>query len=133
MLDAVKAMARVTDRGISAQPNAGLPKTVEDRKMYLASPDYMARYARRMIEAGARFVGGCCGTTPEHIKKIRDMVASVQPRQVRVFVSEGGPSELKGEEPVPLAERSRWGRKIAGGEFTTSVEIVPPRGWLPTA
>src|SRR5205085_2805518 len=67
-------------RPISAVPNAGLPKDVGDRKIYLASPEYMAGYARRMIEAGARIVGGCCGTTPEHIKKMRDYVASVVPR-----------------------------------------------------
>src|SRR2546428_2477531 len=73
-------MVKVTDRPISAVPNAGLPKDVGDRKIYLASPEYMASYARRMIEAGARIVGGCCGTTPEHIQKIRDYVPSVVPR-----------------------------------------------------
>src|SRR5437879_5154952 len=81
VLDAVEKLAKATSRPISAQPNAGLPKEVGDRKIYLASPEYMASYARRMIEAGARFVGGCCGSTPEHIKKIRDYVASVVPRQ----------------------------------------------------
>ena len=70
MLDAVERMATVTDLPLSAQPNAGLPRAVGDRKIYLASPDYMAQYARRMIEAGARFVGGCCGTSPEHIRSL---------------------------------------------------------------
>jgi homocysteine S-methyltransferase len=86
VLEAVEKMVKVTDRPIAAQPNAGLPKDVGDRKIYLASPEYMASYARRMIEAGARFVGGCCGTTPEHIKKIRDYVASVVPRQATSVV-----------------------------------------------
>src|SRR5229473_1983120 len=81
VLEAVEKIVKATDRPISAVPNAGLPKDVGDRQIYLASPEYMASYARRMIEAGARFVGGCCGTTPEHIKKIRDYVASVVPRQ----------------------------------------------------
>ncbi|PYO74500.1 MAG: bifunctional homocysteine S-methyltransferase/methylenetetrahydrofolate reductase, partial [Gemmatimonadetes bacterium] len=72
VLEAVEKMVKATDKPISAQPNAGLPKDVGDRKIYLASPEYMASYARRMIETGARIVGGCCGTTPEHIKKIRD-------------------------------------------------------------
>src|SRR5690606_399336 len=67
MLDAIETMVTVTDRPLSAQPNAGLPRTVGDRKMYLASPEYMAQYALRMVEAGVRFVGGCCGTTPEHV------------------------------------------------------------------
>ena len=122
MFESIKRMATLTERPISALPNAGLPKTVSGRKMYLASPEYMARYAKRFIDAGARFVGGCCGTTPEHIKKVRDMVAGMQPRKVQVFVSHGG------EDPVPLAERSNWGRKIAAGEFVSSVEITPPGG-----
>src|SRR5690606_40574186 len=64
MLDAIETMAQATSLPLSAQPNAGLPRTVGDRKMYLASPEYMAQYALRMIDAGVRFVGGCCGTTP---------------------------------------------------------------------
>src|SRR5439155_1621465 len=87
VLDGVERMVKATDRPISAVPNAGLPKDVGDRKIYLASPEYMASYARRMIEAGARLVGGCCGTTPEHIKKIRDYIASVVPRHPTVVVS----------------------------------------------
>src|SRR5207248_1918420 len=110
----VEKMVKVTDRPISGVPNAGLPRDVGDRKIYLASPEYMASYARRMIEAGARLVGGCCGTTPEHIKKIRDYVASVVPRHQPAVVS--------------LAARSRWGAKLARGELVTSVEIVPPKG-----
>src|SRR3989475_11914310 len=72
-------MVKATDKPISAQPNAGLPKDVGDRKIYLASPEYMASYARRMIEAGARFVGGGCGAPPPHIKKIPAYVASGAP------------------------------------------------------
>jgi methionine synthase I (cobalamin-dependent)/5,10-methylenetetrahydrofolate reductase len=128
MLDAVERMAKVTDRPISAQPNAGLPKAVGDRKIYLASPEYMAEYAKRMIESGARFVGGCCGTTPDHIKKIRDYVASVVPRHVRVVVPRDAVKPPEGIAPTPLAERSRWGAKLAKGELVTTVEIVPPKG-----
>jgi homocysteine S-methyltransferase len=128
MLDAVERMAKVTNKPISAQPNAGLPKAVGDRKIYLASPEYMAEYAKRMIEAGARFVGGCCGTTPDHIKKIRDYVASVVPRHVHAVVPRDGVKPAPGIEPVPLAKRSRWGAKLAKGELVTTVEIVPPRG-----
>ena len=112
MLDAVERMAGVTDLPLSAQPNAGLPRAVGDRKIYLASPEYMAKYARRMIEAGARFVGGCCGTSPEHIRSIRALVSGVQPPSTRV---RPGSHE--------------WGRKIAQGTFVTSVEITPPEGW----
>jgi homocysteine S-methyltransferase len=128
VLEAVEKLVKATDRPISAQPNAGLPKDVGDRKIYLASPEYMANYARRMIEAGARFVGGCCGTTPEHIKKIRDYVSSVAPRRPSAVVSRERVQPAPGVQPVPLAERSRWGAKLARGELVTSVEIVPPKG-----
>ncbi len=133
VLEAVEKMVKATNKPISAQPNAGLPKDVGDRKIYLASPEYMASYARRMIEAGARFVGGCCGSTPEHIKKIRDYVASVVPRQPSVVVSRTQIQAPAGVTPVPLAERSRWGAKIARGELVTSVEIVPPKGVDPSS
>src|SRR6059036_3993934 len=128
VLEAVEKMVKVTDRPISGVPNAGLPRDVGNRKIYLASPEYMASYARRMIEAGARFVGGCCGTTPEHIKKIRDYVASVVPRHQPVVVSRETIAAPAGVEQVPLADRSSWGARLARGELVTSVEIVPPRG-----
>ncbi len=76
ILDAIEAMAAETDLPLSAVPNAGLPRTVGDRKMYMASPEYMARYARRMVEAGARLIGGCCGTTPEHIRRMAETLAA---------------------------------------------------------
>src|SRR5256714_730718 len=128
VLEAVEKMVKVTDRPISGVPNAGLPRDVGDRKIYLASPEYMASYARRMIEAGARLVGGCCGTTPEHIKKIRDYVASVVPRHQPAVVSRETIAPPAGVEEVPLAARSSWGAKLARGELVTSVGIVPPQG-----
>jgi len=128
VLEAVEKLVKATDRPISAVPNAGLPKDVGDRKIYLASPEYMASYARRMIEAGARLVGGCCGTTPEHIKKIRDYVASVVPRHQPVVHTRETIAPPAGVEEVPLARRSRWGAKLAQGTLVTSVEIVPPKG-----
>src|SRR2546421_7150225 len=128
VLEAVEKIVKATDRPISAVPNAGLPKDVGDRQIYLASPEYMASYARRMIEAGARLVGGCCGTTPEHIKKIRDYVASVVPRHQPAVVSRETIAPPAGGAEVPLAARSSWGAKLARGELVTSVEIVPPKG-----
>lgn len=129
MLDAVERMAAVTERPISVQPNAGLPKDVGNRKIYLAAPEYMARYARRMIEAGARFVGGCCGTTPEHIRSIALSVSGAEPRKAPVYVPRQVVAAPPGVEPVSLAERSGWGAKLAAGRFVQSVEILPPRGW----
>ncbi len=130
MLDAVERMAEVTDLPLSAQPNAGLPRAVGDRKIYLASPEYMAQYARRMIEAGARFVGRCCGTSPEHIRSIRALVGSQRPPSTRVRPgSQVEPQDTPIQPDVPLGERSAWGRKIAERIFVTSIEITPPKGW----
>jgi len=126
ILEAVEQLAPTITRPISAQPNAGLPRDVGDRKIYMASPEYMGNYARRIVEAGARFVGGCCGTTPEHIRAIAGYVHSVAPRHVSGTVA--AEPAAAGVEPVPLAERSRYGAKLAAGEFITTVEIVPPKG-----
>jgi homocysteine S-methyltransferase len=128
VLEAVEQLARVTTLPISAQPNAGLPRAVGDRKIYMASPEYMASYSRRMVEAGARFVGGCCGTTPEHIKAMVGFVQSVSPRHTMVTAA---PELSKGRPSVPLTQRSALGAKLAAGQFTTAVEIVPPKGTEP--
>lgn len=126
VLEAVEQLVTVVTRPISAQPNAGLPREVGDRKMYMASPEYMGTYAKRIVEAGARFVGGCCGTTPEHIKAMSGFVHSVAPRHFSVTATVE--QAIPGVEPAPLAERSHYGGKLARGEFITTVEIVPPKG-----
>jgi methionine synthase I (cobalamin-dependent)/5,10-methylenetetrahydrofolate reductase len=131
MLDAIEEMAEVTTRPLSAQPNAGLPRTVGDRKIYLASPEYMAQYARRMIDVGCRFVGGCCGTTPDHTRKMRDAVSALQPKHTSVVISSASVGEPTLADPPPLDVRSAWGRKLARGETVVSVEIVPPHSWDP--
>jgi homocysteine S-methyltransferase len=145
ILDAIERMAAVTRRKLSAQPNAGMPRDVGGRTMYMASPEYMASYGRHLIHAGAKFLGGCCGTTPEHIKALSEGIRPLVPRQgrhsrSRAAVDQRGPApgtmvgsavpspESRAVEPMPFAERSRWARKIAAGEFVSSVEIVPPRG-----
>ena len=132
VLEAVEKLARVVSVPISAQPNAGLPREVGDRKIYMASPEYMASYARRMVEAGARFVGGCCGTTPDHIRAIVGFVQSVSPRHTFDMGTIAAPAPAVAREPVPMAARSRLGAKLAEGRFVTTVEIVPPKGVDPT-
>jgi methionine synthase I (cobalamin-dependent)/5,10-methylenetetrahydrofolate reductase len=131
ILDALEAFAERTSRPLAAQPNAGLPRSVGDRKIYMASPEYMAKYAKRLIEVGARFVGGCCGTTPEHIRVAAATVRSLQPRHtsvsVRIPVREGDTAA----KPVPLEKRSIFGSALARGDFLRTVELVPPRGWDP--
>lgn len=145
ILEGIERMAPLTRRKLSAQPNAGMPREVAGRAMYMASAEYMASYARHLVQAGAKVVGGCCGTTPDHIRAIAAGVRPLSPRLARVAVSAhrappvpggtGGPAgeprpaqESRGTAPVPFADRSRWAAKLAARRFVTSVEIVPPRG-----
>ncbi len=132
VLTALEKMRAVTNKPLSAQPNAGLPRDVQGRQFYMGSPEYMAEFSRRFVQAGAKFVGGCCGTTPTHIKLIAEAIRSVSPRQ---SISEARKESAKVAEltpedvqVVPAEERSNWGRKIARGEFVTSVEVLPPKG-----
>lgn len=129
ILDGVERMAAATRLPLAAQPNAGLPRAVGNRTMYLAGPDYVAMYARRLIQAGVRLVGGCCGTTPEHVRRIREEVAALQPRTPPARVLRD-PSESPARKAAPpLKERSRLGEQLAAGEFVASVRVVPPSGW----
>jgi len=125
--EALERIAAVTEKKLSAQPNAGIPRTVEGRNLYLCSPEYMASYATRFIQTGARLVGGCCGTTPEHIKAIKAAVRSLNPRRSRSAVEVlARPGQT--QEPVPMASRSRLAEKLARQEFPVLVEVVPPKG-----
>jgi len=139
ILDCIEKMAPHTQRKLSAMPNAGMPRDVGGRSMYMASPEYMATYARHLVQAGAKVVGGCCGTTPDHIHAMVEGLRPLKPRLAHVSTHErdtataagqttGDGKRVDGVEPVPFAERSRWAKKIAGGAFVSSVEIVPPRG-----
>jgi methionine synthase I (cobalamin-dependent)/5,10-methylenetetrahydrofolate reductase len=134
ILDAIEKMAKVTRKKLVAQPNAGMPREVGGRSMYMASPEYMATYAAHLVRAGAKVVGGCCGTTPEHIAAMVEGIRPLTPRQARVPRRSRTESEAtevphdKPVEPIPFAARSKWAGKIARAEFVTSVEIVPPRG-----
>jgi methionine synthase I (cobalamin-dependent)/5,10-methylenetetrahydrofolate reductase len=131
MLEGIEAMAQVATRPLSAMPNAGRPRSVEGRNLYLASPEYMAEYARLFIQAGARLIGGCCGTTPEHIKWVRNFVRSTTPgkRRVRIVTRPAAGAAPLAEIPVP--ERSNLARKLSDGQFVALVEILPPRGTDP--
>jgi homocysteine S-methyltransferase len=130
VLETVEQMTALTKKPLSAMPNAGQPATVEGRNIYLCSPEYMAQYARRFLQAGVRVIGGCCGTTPEHIKLICSEVRSLQPVQHRtaVTVVEESRPEVKRLAKVPVEEKSQLGRKLVDGKFVAFVEILPPRG-----
>ncbi|MCK4763389.1 MAG: bifunctional homocysteine S-methyltransferase/methylenetetrahydrofolate reductase [Candidatus Aminicenantes bacterium] len=131
MLEVVERLVKITGKPISAIPNAGVPRMVEGRKFYLASDEYMAEYARRFIQAGAKVVGGCCGTNPRYTKAMRSAIRSIIPQQ-RPVIMEIKKEDIEKVDPVPMAKKSKLGKKIAAGEFVTSVEIVPPRGCDPT-
>ncbi len=129
MLETIERIADATGAPLSAQPNAGKPRHIEGRTIYLSSPEYMASYARRFSAKGVRLVGGCCGTTPEHIRQIKLAVGSVSaaPRagSVRVSpVAAGEPSV----PPVARERKSRLAHALARGTFVTLVELTPPRG-----
>jgi homocysteine S-methyltransferase len=129
MLDAIERVRAASSLPLSAQPNAGIPRSVEGRNIYLCSPEYMASYARKYVAAGVRIVGGCCGTTPEHIRVMKSALrageARGKPNSTHVSGSQTAP---KAVPALPLEERSLVGSKLARGEFVTMVEIVPPKG-----
>ncbi|HTV83190.1 MAG TPA: bifunctional homocysteine S-methyltransferase/methylenetetrahydrofolate reductase [Acidobacteriaceae bacterium] len=127
VLTAIERMAAATSLPLMAMPNAGMPRSVDGRNIYLCSPEYMASFARKFIKTGAQFVGGCCGTTPQHIKAMKSALRAVGAQTA----SHGGAARepiVTETPPAPLEERSRIGRLIRAGEFVTMVEIVPPRG-----
>ena len=129
MLDAIERVRAVTSVPLAAQPNAGMPRSVEGRNIYLCSPEYMATYTPRFVAAGVQLIGGCCGTTPDHIRAMKSALRVDQARG-KTATSKATHSSATPVAPanIPMAERSRLGAKIAAGEFVTMVEIVPPKG-----
>lgn len=132
MLETVERMSEVATVKLSAQPNAGRPREIDGRHIYLCSPEYMASYARRFINGGVRLVGGCCGTTPEHIRHIKMAVRALAPGEPRgPRFARGGEARpaAPAVEPIARAEKSRMANGLARGGFVISVELVPPRGF----
>ncbi|HEX8813458.1 MAG TPA: bifunctional homocysteine S-methyltransferase/methylenetetrahydrofolate reductase, partial [Terracidiphilus sp.] len=127
VLTAIEAMRGATTLPLAAMPNAGLPRAIEGRNIYLISPEYMASFARKAIVAGAQIVGGCCGTTPHHIRAMRTAVRALDAQEQPVH-GEAVVEVVRETPPAPLAERSRIGALLAQGAFVTMAEIVPPRG-----
>ena len=129
MLETMEQVRALTSLPLSAQPNAGIPRSVEGRNIYLCSPEYMASYARKFVAAGVRLVGGCCGTTPDHIRVMKSALRVAEARaKTSSSVVTDHASKPSISPAVPLEKRSRFGAKIAAGEFVTMVEIVPPKG-----
>lgn len=128
MLETIERMAQVATVKLAAQPNAGRPRDVEGRNIYLCSPEYMASYARRFITNGVRLVGGCCGTTPEHIRHIKTAVRALAPADPPRGRKAAAPAPAIGVPPIPRAEKSRMAAALGNGTFVVSVEVLPPRG-----
>jgi len=132
-LETIEKMMQHSRKPMCAMPNAGVPTVVEGRNIYLCSPEYMAQYARRMLWSGVRIVGGCCGTTPEHIKLIRSEARSLQPHQTSASIVVDEPAKKpQALAKVPVGQKSKLGEKLASGRFVAMVEILPPRGVDPT-
>jgi homocysteine S-methyltransferase len=135
MLETLERMTASTTVGLSAQPNAGRPRDVEGRTIYLTSPEYMASYARRFAERRVRLVGGCCGTTPDHIAQIKaaltkgGALSSARSRGGgSVDSRRGGPSDPPVSAPLNPSEKSVLSRAFANRRFVRLIEVVPPRG-----
>jgi len=131
VLMAIERMRAVTTLPLMAMPNAGLPQTVDGRNIYMSTPEFMASYARKFVRAGASLVGGCCGTTPSHIRAMKSALRAME--SMAKGTEGASPVKAKVEvadavQPAPLAERSLIGGRIARGEFVTLVEIVSPKG-----
>ena len=127
MLEGIEEISRhVSNIRLSAQPNAGAPQSIEDRFIYLSSPEYMAEYGRRFIQSGVTLLGGCCGTTPSHIKALKNAISSLRPVRTSFQVEEKEEDKAK-VITVPTEEKSRLAKQMTKG-FVSSVEISPPRG-----
>jgi homocysteine S-methyltransferase len=137
MLETVERISDIVDVWLSAQPNAGKPRDIEGRNLYLCTPEYMASYARRFIASGVRLVGGCCGTTPEHIRQISLAAKSMAPGLARhaahVELKTPVASQPNAKPPVEREEKSALAAKLVNGRFVRAIELAPPRGHSPGA
>ncbi|MFH1132003.1 MAG: bifunctional homocysteine S-methyltransferase/methylenetetrahydrofolate reductase [Pseudomonadota bacterium] len=132
MLVSLEKMVTATHKPICVQPNAGQPRLHEGRQIYLTSSEYMAEFAKRFVQTGASVIGGCCGTTPEHIKAMRSAIRMQVPG--RRAAEEARRIEIEGPreaQEVPMSEKSTFGQKLAEKKFPVSVELTSPRGWDP--
>ena len=128
VLTAMERMATATSLPLMAMPNAGMPRSVDGRNIYLCSPEYMASFARKFTKAGVQFIGGCCGTTPQHIRAMKSALRATEAQAAAGERAARGEPIVTETPPAELQERSRLGRLIHEGRFVTMVEIVPPRG-----
>jgi len=128
LLGAVEQAVRLTTLPLVVQPNAGIPREVENRRIYFCSPEYLTSYARRYVDLGAAAVGGCCGTTPDHIREMAKAIKPLARARVRKVTIEPAVA-VPAKEPDPFAQKSRLAWRLAHGQWITTVELLPPRGY----
>ena len=131
VFEAVKIMSEEVNCPLSAMPNAGLPKMVQGRMMYLASPEYMAEYARRYAQLGISLIGGCCGTTPAHIKEMKRFLKPLHPTKRGVCKPVAKEISISHLTELAMDKKSELGKKINDKSFIISVEVDPPLGTNP--
>ncbi|OGK96057.1 MAG: bifunctional homocysteine S-methyltransferase/methylenetetrahydrofolate reductase [Candidatus Rokubacteria bacterium RIFCSPHIGHO2_02_FULL_73_26] len=119
---------------LCVQPNAGLPRNVDGRLLYMATPEYFDVFLRRTVQLGATMIGGCCGTTPEHVRWMAKSARMLGDRRVEVAPAGAVATAeaFAGLAPTPLAERSAFAAKVAAGKFVVSVEVNPAPGVDPS-
>ena len=126
MLDILNEIQGRITKPFSIMPNAGFPRDIDGRQMYLASPEYFAEYSLKFLDAGVSIIGGCCGTTQDHIKKMGDAFLSLDKgRRQNIVIRHEEDSSV---EPIPLSERSSLGKALTTGEWINAIELVPPVG-----
>ena len=128
VLTAIERMAAVTTLPLMAMPNAGMPRSVDGRNIYLCSPEYMASFARKFTKAGVQFIGGCCGTTAQHIRAMKSALRATEAQASSGQRATRQEPIVTETPPLAIEQRSRLGRLVHEGAFITMVEIVPPRG-----
>jgi homocysteine S-methyltransferase len=129
LLSVIEKIVKICNYPIIAQPNAGIPRSIDNRTFYMTSPEYFTTYAMRYVNLGVRGVGGCCGTNPEHI---RDLARTIKPLTKKTCECTASItiSENVLQQPVPLPEKSALGKKLSENKWIRTVEIVPPKGYL---
>ncbi|HJN03158.1 MAG: bifunctional homocysteine S-methyltransferase/methylenetetrahydrofolate reductase [Nitrospinota bacterium] len=132
MFESIRKMAASCSIPLSVMPNAGLPRIVEGRQIYLSTPEYFATYAKRFIRSGVRIVGGCCGTTAEHIKLICSAVKAISPSRIEITETAKSDKTPKTITPLLTAQKSDLAKKLSDNKFVVSVELLPPKGCDPS-
>ncbi|MEN8201062.1 MAG: bifunctional homocysteine S-methyltransferase/methylenetetrahydrofolate reductase [Bacteroidota bacterium] len=128
MLDFVEQLGKISGKPLSIMPNAGRPQYTDGRMIYMSTPEYFSVYTKRFIDKGVRILGGCCGTTPEHIAKMANSLAMKQTRiQHSIQIGVKPVTEEPLPEPVPVKGKSRLAKKLISGEQVVLVEMVPPK------